>query len=238
VFTDLTTTGRAEFLDYAPGNGALGHLTRLFAGLDKELDEAAMKPRTLHRVEPFPLGVPVLVNDELVELPAVHARSGDGGEAEHYYVLDDPALPIVLRVTGRSSGRMVRIAFPAAAAPALEARLKAESRVELHGIYFDFGQATLRPESEPVLREIAAVLAGNPSWTLGLEGHTDDVGGDAYNLELSRRRAEAVKAALVERHHAWALALNPAGYGASRPKASNSTLPGRALNRRVELVRQ
>ncbi|MEZ5331848.1 MAG: OmpA family protein [Thermoanaerobaculia bacterium] len=110
-------------------------------------------------------------------------------------------------------------------------------RVEVYGIYFDFDSATLKPESDPVLSRIAAVLERNPGWHLSIEGHTDSVGEEAYNQDLSERRAAAVEQALVER---WEIApdrLTTAGFGESRPKASNETLAGRAENRRVELVR-
>ena len=73
---------------------------------------------------------------------------------------------------------------------------------------------------------------------LKVDGHTDNIGGDGYNLDLSRRRSAAVKAALAERYRIAADRLTPDGFGASRPKASNDTLSGRAQNRRVELVRQ
>ena len=107
----------------------------------------------------------------------------------------------------------------------------------MYGIYFDFASDTIRPESEPVLKEIADALAKNPAWKLRVEGHTDNVGGQAYNTELSNRRAAAVKQALAERYHVSADRLTTAGFGASRPKEPNDTLEGRARNRRVELVR-
>ncbi len=90
----------------------------------------------------------------------------------------------------------------------------------------------------PVLKEIADAMITNPSWKLSVEGHTDNIGGDAYNLDLSNRRAAAVKQALGERYHIAPDRLTTVGYGASRPKESNDTLEGRARNRRVELVRQ
>ena len=81
-------------------------------------------------------------------------------------------------------------------------------------------------------------LGKNPAWKLSVEGHTDNVGGDAYNLDLSNRRAAAVKQALVERLQVAADRLTTTGFGASRPRETNDTLEGRARNRRVELVRQ
>jgi outer membrane protein OmpA-like peptidoglycan-associated protein len=123
------------------------------------------------------------------------------------------------------------------ATPKIAKTLAVQKRVAVYGIYFDFASATLKPESAPVLREIANALKANPSWKLTIEGHTDNVGGVAYNLDLSRRRANSVKNALVARYHINANRLSTIGYGFSRPKASNDTPQGRALNRRVELVR-
>jgi outer membrane protein OmpA-like peptidoglycan-associated protein len=120
----------------------------------------------------------------------------------------------------------------------IENALAKSGRVDVYGIYFDFGSATIKPESEPVLKEISDALAKNPAWKLSVEGHTDNVGGDASNMGLSRRRAASVKVALATRYGIAGDRLVTAGFGASRPKESNGTLKGRARNRRVELVRQ
>jgi len=120
----------------------------------------------------------------------------------------------------------------------IEQELKQTGQAEIYGIYFDFASDKIKPESEPVLREIADALNHNPSWKLRVEGHTDNIGGDEYNLDLSQRRAEAVKSALVNRYRIAAARLTPKGFGATRPKEPNDTLAGRARNRRVELVRE
>jgi outer membrane protein OmpA-like peptidoglycan-associated protein len=120
----------------------------------------------------------------------------------------------------------------------IEQELKQTGQAEVYGIYFDFASDKIKPESEPVLREIADALNHNPTWKLRVEGHTDNIGGDDYNLNLSQRRAEAVKQALLTRYHIAADRLTPQGFGATRPKEPNDTLAGRARNRRVELVRQ
>ncbi len=118
----------------------------------------------------------------------------------------------------------------------LEQKLKESGRAEVFGIYFDFGNATMKPESEPVIREIAALLAKNAGWKLSIEGHTDNIGGDTFNLDLSKQRAAAVKDVLARQHSGAADRLTASGYGSSQPKESNDTLAGRARNRRVELV--
>jgi outer membrane protein OmpA-like peptidoglycan-associated protein len=130
-----------------------------------------------------------------------------------------------------------RRAAPRLPTPKIAKALATAKRVAVYGIYFDFASATLKPESAPVLLEIADALKANPSWKLTIEGHTDNVGGAGYNLDLSRRRAESVKSALVSGYHIEASRLSTVGYGFSRPVAGNDTPQGRARNRRVELVR-
>ena len=105
-----------------------------------------------------------------------------------------------------------------------------------YGIYFDFNQDTIKPESEAVLKEIAQAMADRPDWKLTIVGYTDNIGGDKYNLDLSQRRSASVKRALVERYHVNGSHLSTAGYGDSSPIDTNDTLEGRARNRRVELT--
>ncbi|HEY5677652.1 MAG TPA: OmpA family protein, partial [Myxococcales bacterium] len=103
-------------------------------------------------------------------------------------------------------------------------------------ITFDTGRDTLRPESAHILDEVARVLLQHQELTrIRVEGHTDNVGGKAYNQDLSQRRARAVVRALVQRGVA-AGRLDGQGYGFDRPIASNATAAGRAKNRRVEFT--
>lgn len=129
-------------------------------------------------------------------------------------------------------------AAPSAAAGRIEHDLATTGKAEIYSIYFAFNSDAIREESEPTLREIAAVLQRHPEWRLSIEGHTDNIAGDAYNLQLSNRRAAAVKTALVSGKGIATARLTTTGHGESRPKATNETLEGRAGNRRVELVRQ
>lgn len=182
------------------------------------------------------VSVTVIVNDQPVALPAVHARGTLGGQPSEFHFLDDPDNPIALRWrVGKQHLEIIRISFPA---QQIAQALEATGRADVYGIYFDVGSATIRPESEPVLKDIANALARNAAWKLSVEGHTDSIGIDASNLELSRRRSAAVKDALVSRHQVGAARLVTTGHGEAKPKADNATLEGRALNRRVELVRQ
>jgi OOP family OmpA-OmpF porin len=109
-------------------------------------------------------------------------------------------------------------------------------RVTVYGINFDTGKATIRPDSEPALIEMAKMLQTNASWAMLIAGHTDNVGAKEMNLALSRQRAESVIAWLAGRGVDKAR-LVPAGFGDTRPIAQNSDEEGRQKNRRVDLVK-
>jgi len=101
-------------------------------------------------------------------------------------------------------------------------------------IHFEFDKANIRPQSFPILDDVASVIKQNPDIKrVMIEGNTDSVGSDAYNQKLSERRANSVKTYLTNK------GINPGvldsvGYGESRPVATNDTAEGRAKNRRVE----
>jgi OOP family OmpA-OmpF porin len=118
---------------------------------------------------------------------------------------------------------------PPAPAPA-----PVEERIVLRGVNFDFDKAEIRPDAAVILDEAASILNANPGRNVRVEGHTDSVGTDEYNQQLSERRANAVRDYLVEKG-VDASRLTSAGFGESNPIASNDTADGRALNRRVEL---
>lgn len=119
----------------------------------------------------------------------------------------------------------------------LEEALLNDGRAQIPDIYFSSGSDEIREESEGRLQEIANVLERHPDWKLNVEGHTDSFAAEDFNLDLSQRRAAAVKSALVTRYGIDARRLTPQGFGETRPRASNETPVGRAENRRVELVR-
>ncbi len=119
----------------------------------------------------------------------------------------------------------------------LASALQEAGRVAVYGITFDFNKATLRPEAAPVLGEVLAMLQGDASLSLTIEGHTDSVGLEAYNQKLSADRADAVKAWLVA-HGIDTARLTTAGFGDTKPVADNATEDGRAKNRRVELAKR
>jgi outer membrane protein OmpA-like peptidoglycan-associated protein len=119
----------------------------------------------------------------------------------------------------------------------MELSLNETGRVALYGVYFDHDSATIKPESKPTLDEIASLLRDQPELRLIVVGHTDYAGGYDYNMSLSKRRAKAVRDALVGDYGIAAARLSSDGVGYLAPTATNLSESGRALNRRVELVR-
>ena len=122
-------------------------------------------------------------------------------------------------------------------AAAIERALTDNGKIDIYSIFFSFNSDTIRDESEPTLKDIAEVLRRHPDWRLGVNGHTDGIGTDQFNLDLSKRRAAAVKDALVKRYAIAPQRLMTSGFGKSQPKDTNETLEGRAHNRRVELAK-
>ncbi|WP_245460243.1 OmpA family protein [Mesorhizobium sp. M1B.F.Ca.ET.045.04.1.1] len=110
-------------------------------------------------------------------------------------------------------------------------------KIPVYGIWFDFDKDIIKPESKPTLDQIAQLLTSEPDLKLNIVGHTDNQGGADYNLDLSRRRAASVVAALVSQYGIAADRLASDGAGMTQPVASNDTEEGRAKNRRVELQR-
>lgn len=109
-------------------------------------------------------------------------------------------------------------------------------KLTLH-INFDFDKAVIKPEFDLDLKRAADFIQMNSQVPyILIEGYTDSVGNDAYNLKLSERRAEAVKQYLVDKYGIDPNRLIARGGGESNPVASNSTEEGRAQNRRVEII--
>jgi hypothetical protein len=250
VIKDLRAAGTASIrLD-----GQLGGLAGLLSGLMGSVPGADVSTSgdsyltaggTIHAVEAKPVPYPMIVNDALVSLSAWHVKgeflpSGIAVPVPvDWYILDDPANALTLRCSfGKDKLETIRITFPVDnPAKLLETELAKDRRAVIYGIYFDFNSATIKPSSAAVLHTIAQVMQKNRDWVLTVEGHTDNIGGDAANQDLSVRRASAVRAALAELHLPEQR-LMASGYGASAPRDTNSTLAGRARNRRVELTRQ
>ena len=115
--------------------------------------------------------------------------------------------------------------------------LMAKGRWATQGILFATGKSDLKPESTPVLKEIAGTLTRYPELKILIEGHTDNVGSAASNLALSDARAAAVKAALTSQYGIDEARVTTKGFGDTKPSVPNATATGRAQNRRVEVVK-
>jgi outer membrane protein OmpA-like peptidoglycan-associated protein len=107
--------------------------------------------------------------------------------------------------------------------------------VNMSDVLFDTGKFTLRSAAREKLAKVAGILAGHPGLRMQVEGHTDSVGGDEYNQQLSEHRASAVRDYLMQSGIATA-SVTAAGFGKSQPAVSNDTAAGRQQNRRVEMV--
>jgi outer membrane protein OmpA-like peptidoglycan-associated protein len=201
---------------------------------------------TIRRVGTTTVPVSVTVNDVKVVLPAVQARGDYFGDKAEFFFLDDDSNPLALKYRiGRDALDVVKVSYACSAAPAavrteasaIERALADTGRADVYSIYFSFNSDEIREESAPTLKQIADLLLRHRDWKLSIVGHTDSIASDTYNLELSRKRAAAVRNALVTRHQVEAGRLTTAGAGEASPKDRNDTLEGRARNRRVELVR-
>jgi len=191
--------------------------------------------------------MPVLVENDTIQVPVIHARGVFRKGREHaegdLYLLDNQNNPLLVEYTLTFRGeiqprteKITRVTAGRSEQVAMERALRTMRRFDLYGIHFDFDKATIQPQAVSLVADIAVTLKNNPSWRLRIVGHTDSIGEPSYNLRLSAERAASVKADLVRRGIS-ADRLETAGVGESDPKASNKTLQGRALNRRVELIR-
>ena len=124
------------------------------------------------------------------------------------------------------------------ASPDTRSKLITEGKLVTYGITFDVNKADVKPESFGTLKSIVDVLKENGPVRVKIIGHTDSDGDDAKNLELSQRRAQSVKNELVSKFGIDASRIETEGAGETTPVASNDTPANKALNRRVEFVKQ
>lgn len=206
----------------------------------------------LHRTSSSPVMMAIVINDAVVNVPTVTAAGENMGDQVEFSFMDDPLHPLSLQfklalLGGKPiASRVVKVSHRCSAAQLaasnakmsqIEKSLLESRKADVYQIYFDFNSDRIREQSAPSLKEIADILKRHADWKLAINGHTDNIGGDAYNLDLSRRRAASVKAELVSHYAIAGGRLSTGGAGASQPKATNATLEGRAQNRRVELIR-
>lgn len=205
-------------------------------------------PLTRIPSEPFV----VLVDDQLAALPTISARAEFIGESAEFTFMDDLDNPLTLafRIGIQPQGgrepekltltKIARTCDGVAAAQAsrrdIASQLGAARRIALYDIHFAFNAADLREESAPRLAELAAAMKANPSWRIRIEGHADNTMEPAAALDLSGRRAEAVRSALSAQYGIAEGRMEAVGLGSAHPRAANTNAEGRARNRRIEIA--
>lgn len=200
----------------------------------------------------FAYGTDIYTEDSSICAAALHlgAVSANGGDVAVMALASQPFYAGSTRngVTSSNWGTMPGSFYflplqQAAAAPVASSPVQAPiaqtlaqtGSVDLY-IYFAFNSAELVPTAAPVLSELLAVLRADPTLNLSFIGHTDSVGNDAYNLDLSARRAESVRYWLLGQGIV-PTRLRAEGRGETQPIGDNNTELGRATNRRVQALR-
>ncbi|HXP92047.1 MAG TPA: OmpA family protein [Candidatus Binatia bacterium] len=187
-------------------------------------------PRSLRKIGEDDL--PVLINEHRVKLHTLRVQTPDGGTL---WINDDPGFPMVLKIAVKWKFVVTSINDPSTTNRSLIEGLQRGGSTTTHAILFAFDSAQLTDESKSVLDAVADYLRSAPGVRLQVQGHTDNIGGAQFNLDLSQKRAAAVKAYLIAKGIA-ASRLTAKGYGYGVPVADNATPEGRSLNRRVVFV--
>ena len=138
---------------------------------------------------------------------------------------------------GASSGSYISNLRITDAAPDMRSKLITEGKLVSYGIYFDVNKDIVKSESYGTIKEISKVLTDNPDVKIKIVGHTDSVGDDKSNLDLSKRRAASVKSVLVKEFGIDASRIETDGKGEGEPVAKNDSIVNKALNRRVEFLK-
>jgi hypothetical protein len=205
---------------------------------------------TARGVAPMPDTQEVVIDGRARRVPTVHLRGDflDLASQIQYtadlWFLDDTAAAWITRDESKMVGdertfHMVLgpVTTPDAPKMMVDA-LEHACRAPIYGFYFAFNSAAIGPASASTFEAVAGMLRGHPDWAVTIEGHTDSIGRPDANRVLSEQRAAAVTQELVSHYGIAATRLTPAGAGATGYVAPNSTLLGRARNRRVDLVRR
>lgn len=178
----------------------------------------------------------------------------DAGTTHYYYIdLDNNGVPKLASITKEDASTLLQNSshaqqthqisrmiaqncIPPAPVPEKPTVvIELDKPITLH-VEFDFDKATIRPQYNERLIAVAKFMAERPNTVALIEGHTDSRGSDSYNLNLSERRAAAVRQQLVVRYGVDSSRITSAGFGESRPIATNETDEGRQSNRRVDAL--
>lgn len=139
---------------------------------------------------------------------------------------------------GASSGSYISNLRITDAAPDMRSKLLTEGKLVSYGIYFDVNKDIVKSESYGTIKEISKVLIDNPNVKIKIVGHTDSDGDDKSNLDLSKRRSASVKNVLVKEFGIDESRIETDGKGETEPIAKNDSVVNKALNRRVEFLKQ
>lgn len=234
----LAVTANAD--GYVQGSLSAANLDE---GLNSRTMTLAWLPGTTRVIARDAAGAPVAAKLSFKGPTELAARElGETGRTQ--FVLPGGEWQLLVEAPGfGTEGRVIKIDPQQNALTKVEftltpprAEVQNKEVVISEAVLFDFNADTLRADSEPLLRQVAGQLLAHPEVLLvEVQGHTDDVGDAAYNLDLSQRRVEAVRAWLVANGVA-AERLVAKGYGETKPIASNATEAGQAQNRRVQFV--
>lgn len=167
--------------------------------------------------------------DKLFDLPRIF-EAGNKYNALIFYV------PYKFK-SGKDDYYLLSNMRLAVGAPDTRTKLLTEGKFVTRGILFDANSDKIKPESTGTLKEIGNILKENASVKVQIVGHTDADGDDKANIDLSKRRAEAVKAFLVKEYNITTENLSAEGKGESQPVDKNDTIEGKANNRRVEFIK-
>lgn len=213
---------------------------KLAEGPNERIYTLAHKPGVVTVIVKDDNGSPVDAEIQAVG-PADMDRIGTGADGTEEVTLRPGTWQIIASTPFLGPSRAEVVITPGAADPSTIELVISPTRVSVAGetvvikekVKFDFGKATLRGDSDPILQEVANTLLSRTGIIkVEIQGHADDVGGVAANQALSQKRAEAVLKALVERGVSQEI-LTARGYGLQRPVDTNETEEGRANNRRV-----
>jgi len=244
--------GRVRFIAYSGPNGAI--INEIYRDYRIKLQAAGFDILFKCYAEVcggtnFSYSVPVLPTPRMTIDPAnfryLAARRQEGGREITVTVLvshDAKGLPrtqvaVIESGSGNGKNGQDRLDIEPVDAGQMSRLLARDGHVALYGIVFDTDKADIRSESRPVLDELARFLKDRPGLRVILVGHTDNKGAYDHNMNLSDQRARAIVRKLVDDYGIKSSRLRSNGVGYLAPVASNDTEQGRALNRRVEMIK-